>query len=68
MSAVVSDTSPIRALDHLELTLLLKHLYGEVLIPPGVVEEPRDPNSALPPWSGRGFPACESKHPPTSTW
>jgi predicted nucleic acid-binding protein len=36
---VVSDTSPIRALAHLELVDLLDALYGEVFIPPAVVFE-----------------------------
>lgn len=36
---VVSDTSPLRALEHLGLLPLLPILYGEVLIPPGVESE-----------------------------
>ena len=36
---VVSDTSPIRALAHLEMVELLDALYGEILIPPAVVTE-----------------------------
>lgn len=36
---VVSDTSPLRALDHLGLLSLLPLLYGQVLIPPGVESE-----------------------------
>lgn len=49
MRVVVSDTSPIRALDHLGLCSLLSAFYEEVLIPPGVAEELSDPSSALPP-------------------
>ena len=37
MSVVVSDTSPLRALQHVGLVRLLGDLYGEVLIPPGEV-------------------------------
>lgn len=39
MSIVVSDTAPIRALDHLRLLDLLETLFGEILIPPAVVTE-----------------------------
>jgi predicted nucleic acid-binding protein len=43
MSIVVSDTSPIRAFGHLGLIDLLCELYEEVLIPPAVDAELRDP-------------------------
>ena len=43
MSIVVSDTSPIRALAHLNLLNLLRDLFGTVLIPPAVAEELRSP-------------------------
>lgn len=36
---VVSDTSPLRALQSLELINLLSALYREVLVPPAVVRE-----------------------------
>ena len=39
MSVVVSDTSPIRALAHLELLPLLGELYDVVVIPPAVFKE-----------------------------
>jgi predicted nucleic acid-binding protein len=39
MRLVVSDTSPIRALDHLQLVGLLSQLFEAVLIPPAVREE-----------------------------
>jgi hypothetical protein len=42
---VVSDTSPIRALCHLQLIELLRDLFSEVLLPPAV----RDELSAPPP-------------------
>jgi predicted nucleic acid-binding protein len=39
MPIVVSDTSPLRALAHLDLTLLLGLLFDRVLIPPAVSDE-----------------------------
>lgn len=36
---VVSDTSPIRALAFLDLLALLPRLYGDVVVPPGVLRE-----------------------------
>jgi uncharacterized protein len=39
MRLVVSDTSPIRALDHLQRLELLSQLFEAVLIPPAVREE-----------------------------
>ncbi len=47
MIVVVSDTSPIRALHHLGRVELLKELYGEVLIPPGVKTELLEPPRQL---------------------
>jgi predicted nucleic acid-binding protein len=38
VALVVSDTSPIRALDHLNLLPLLKSLFDEVVIPPAAAE------------------------------
>jgi predicted nucleic acid-binding protein len=42
---VVSDTSPIRALNHLGLTLLLQAMYDRVIVPPGVADELASPQS-----------------------
>lgn len=39
MTVVVSDTSPIRALDFLGLLPILQDLFGRVLIPPAVRDE-----------------------------
>jgi uncharacterized protein len=36
---IVSDTSPVRALQALDLVHLLREFYGTVLIPPGVARE-----------------------------
>ena len=43
MTVVVSDTSPIRALAHLDLLPVLHALFGKVLVPPAVVRELLDP-------------------------
>lgn len=43
MSAVVSDTSPIRALAHLERLDLIRDLFGSMIVPPSVVQELRYP-------------------------
>lgn len=67
MSVVVSDTSPIRALDHLRLTSLLQRLYGEVFIPPGVADELADPASALPPLDWATIPGLRVQAPSDST-
>lgn len=63
MSVVVSDTSPIRVLNHLQLTPLLERLYGEVLIPPGVADELADPASALPPLNWSTVPGLRLQAP-----
>jgi predicted nucleic acid-binding protein len=39
VSIVVSDTSPIRALNHLELLSVLGLLFDQVFVPPAVVQE-----------------------------
>jgi uncharacterized protein len=49
MSLVVTDTSPVRALLHLNLLQLLGNLYAEVLIPPAVYGELVAPGSGLRP-------------------
>jgi uncharacterized protein len=63
MTVVVSDTSPIRALDFLKLTFLLKQLYGDVLVPPGVATELSDPESALPPLDWETIPGLRVQVP-----
>jgi predicted nucleic acid-binding protein len=49
VAVVVSDTSPIRCLDHLGLLEILPSLFGEVLIPPAVAEELREPGPGIAP-------------------
>lgn len=39
MKIVISDTSPIRALHHLNLLHLLRDFFGTILVPPAVVRE-----------------------------
>jgi uncharacterized protein len=41
LGIVVSDTSPIRALQHLQLLPILEALYGRVYVPTAVAEELR---------------------------
>jgi predicted nucleic acid-binding protein len=56
MSIVVSDTSPIRALAHLQLTRILRDLYSTVIIPTAVAGEIKSAQAAgrlgepLPDW------------------
>ena len=47
-SLVVSDTSPIRALAHLNQLGLLARLFGQVLVPPAVEVELASPPAGLP--------------------
>lgn len=49
MAIIVSDTSPIRAFADLGRIDLLAALFGEVLVPPAVVQELELPTSKLPP-------------------
>lgn len=51
MAIVISDTSPIRALHHLNLLELLRELYGRVYLPEAVCRELRQ--------TTRRFPAFE---------
>ena len=47
MSIVVSDTSPIRALDHLGELRLLREMFGQVIVPPEVARELREPRDTF---------------------
>lgn len=47
MTVVVSDTSPIRALNHLGLLWLLERIFGVVYVPPAVAEELLHPRQGL---------------------
>jgi len=61
--AVVSDTSPIRALGHLKRLDLLPALFEKVLIPPAVAHELENPKSGLPPLRGIYLPYVELRPP-----
>lgn len=47
MVVVVSDTSPIRALAHLDLLHILPPLFDDILIPPAVESELANPPGSL---------------------
>ena len=49
MAIIVSDTSPIRALAHLNLLALLQNLFEVVFVPPAVDHELLHPPAGLPP-------------------
>jgi uncharacterized protein len=61
--AVVSDTSPIRALSHLGRLNLLSTLFEKVYVPTAVVEELEDPTAELPPLKGAYLPFVEIRNP-----
>jgi uncharacterized protein len=48
LSIVVSDTSPLRALAHLDLLVVLEVLFGHVVVPPAVDTELLQPPLGLP--------------------
>ena len=48
MIIVVSDTSPIRALSHLNLISVLEELFSQVIVPPAVARELLHAPSRLP--------------------
>lgn len=56
MSIIVSDTSPIRVLAHLGHLEVLHLLFGEVLVPPAVVEELEQPRQRFAPVAVRSLP------------
>jgi len=60
---VVSDTSPLRALAHVNRLDLLSAIYGEVLVPPAVADELKDTASALPPIEVAAIPGVRVQAP-----
>jgi uncharacterized protein len=48
LAIVVSDTSPIRALAHIDLLVVLEALFGQVVVPPAVDNELLHPPVGLP--------------------
>ena len=63
MSIVVSDTSPLRALAHLERLDLLSALFTELYIPPAIVKELETPLSKLPPLLISSIPFLRIRSP-----
>lgn len=63
MQIVVSDTSPIRALKHLDLLELLSTLFTRVILPPAVVVELARGTGFLPPIAVADYPFFETVFP-----
>lgn len=64
---VVSDTSPLRALEHLGLASLLQQLFHEVVIPPAVESELTFPPQRYAPISAAAFPGLRVQSPTNAT-
>jgi predicted nucleic acid-binding protein len=60
---VVSDTSPIRALHHLDLLGILQTLFESVLIPPAVERELHGRTRVCPPIDIAAFPFIQLRAP-----
>ncbi|MBL7038032.1 MAG: DUF3368 domain-containing protein [Pirellulaceae bacterium] len=56
MAVVVSDTSPLRALDHLGHLDWLEELFDQVYLPPAVASESREPPAAFRPLDVNRYP------------
>jgi hypothetical protein len=56
MPTVLSDTSPVRALAHLGHLDWLALLFGQVILPPAVDAELRNPSAGLPAVDTQAFP------------
>ncbi len=67
MAIVVSDTSPLRALAHIDRLDLLAAIYGEVLVPPAVADELADVASALAPIAVGAIPGVRAQAPSDSS-
>ncbi len=63
MRLVVSDTSPIRALEHLQQLDLLSQLFEVVLIPPAVREELAHPSRRFKPVEIAQIPGATMRAP-----
>jgi predicted nucleic acid-binding protein len=63
VAIVVSDTSPLRALAHLGLLNLLESMFGEVYVPPGVVDELKSPRRRFPSLDLSVFPSIRLQAP-----
>jgi uncharacterized protein len=63
VAVVVSDTSPLRCLNHLDLLDLLPRLFGTVLIPPAVADELRRPGPGIRPFDPAAVRSVEIRAP-----
>ncbi len=54
MAGVIADASPLIALDQIGQILLVKHLFGQILIPSAVAREVSPSLPTLPEKRGRG--------------
>jgi predicted nucleic acid-binding protein len=63
LTVVVSDTSPIRALGHLDHLNLLASLFREVIVPPAVVVELEQPRPRFAPVVVGSFPFIHVRSP-----
>jgi len=67
MALVVSDTSPVRALDHLGLVDLLGVLFAEVVVPPAVESELGQPRPRFRPVRITDYPFVRVQAPANLT-
>jgi predicted nucleic acid-binding protein len=67
MSIVISDTSPVRALNHLGLLHILRELYGRVYVPEAVARELAIARRAFPAFDVASVPYLVVQSPNDST-
>ena len=63
MPVVVSDTLPVRALEHLARLDWLQQLFGEVFLPPAVAAELRQPAGSFKPLEISTWPYLQVRAP-----
>jgi len=63
LTVVVSDTSPIRALEWIGRMGLIEHLYGQVVVPPAVRDELMQSSTRCRPIDVSVFPFIEVREP-----
>jgi uncharacterized protein len=64
VSVIISDTSPVRALAHLNRLDLLAALFDEVIVPPAVARELRNPPEDTAAVDPDLIPRCRVSAPP----
>lgn len=67
MSVVVSDTSPLRALEHLGQLHWLNEFFDQVFLPPAVAVELRQPPVAFKPLDLSTWPYLQVRAPQSAT-